>query len=398
MSPADIAAPIRHILRRQRNCHVVLAEITSVDLERKLVHFVQGDGDATAQFDWLILAAGATHSYFGKPEWERLAPGLKTLEDATEIRKRILLAFENAEYETSPQRRRAALTFAIVGGGPTGVELAGAISEIAAKTIPSDFRNIDTKTTRVVLFEGGDRLLPAFPPQLSERARRDLVSMGVEVRLNARVTDINVDGLYLGAEFLPVRNVLWAAGVMASPLGASLGPGVPTDRAGRVLVGPDLSVPGHPRVFVTGDLAHAVCPGQSEPVAGVAQGGMQMGAYAGRVIASEVGTSAHPATRKPFVYKDKGIMATIGRSRAVGVVGGFKISGFPAWLFWGGLHVMFLVNYRSRIIVALSWMWNWLLFSRDARLITGPARLDISGGMGVAPAPSVADPHVHDAI
>ncbi len=384
LSPADIAAPIRHILRRQRNCHVVLAEITAVDLERREIRFDQGSGSpGVAEFDWLILAAGATHSYFGKPEWAKFAPGLKTLEDATEIRKRILLAFENAEYEGSDKRRRAALTFAIVGGGPTGVELAGAISEIAAKTIPADFRNIDTTTTRVVLFEGGNRLLPAFPPELSERAKRDLEAMHVEVRLNARVTDINADGLHItdaakpACDFLPVRNVLWAAGVMASPLGASLG--VPIDRAGRVIVGTDLSVPGHPRVFVTGDLAHVVCTGEKEPVPGVAQGGIQMGDYVGRVIANETRTrSSTPAPRKPFVYKNKGILATIGRSRAVGLVNGFKITGFLAWLFWGGLHVMFLVNYRSRIIVALSWMWNWLLFSRDARLIMGPARLDIT--------------------
>lgn len=377
LSPADIAAPIRHVLRKQANCQVALAEITGIDLANRLVKFDGGPahGESAVEYDWLIVAAGATHSYFGHPEWEQFAPGLKTLEDAILIRRRILLAFESAEYEGDEPRRRAALTFAIVGGGPTGVELAGAIMEIAAKTIPADFRNIDTKTTRVILFEGSGRLLEAFPPELSERARRDLEAMGVQVRLNARVTEVTADGVTVGGEFIAVRNVLWAAGVVGSPLARSMG--VELDRAGRVLVGPDLTVPGHPSVFVVGDLAAAKSAGTGAAVPGVAQGAMQAGAYVGRIIAGEsAGGSA--LARKPFIYRDNGSMATIGRAKAVAWINGMKFGGFIAWALWGAIHVMFLVNFRSRIEVLLSWLWNWLLFSRDARLIMGKAELDIA--------------------
>src|SRR5690606_15595472 len=271
LSPADIASPIRSVLRNQENCQVVLAEVTGVDLQRRRLYV----GEGWVEYDWLVLAAGATHSYFGHPEWERHAPGLKTIEDATEIRRRILLAFEAAEYEADEDARRAALTFAIVGGGPTGVELAGAIKEIAAQTIPRDFRNIDTRTTRVLLLEGGERLLPAFHPELSERARNDLEALGVEVRLNALVTDGSERGVHINGEFLPVSNVLWAAGVKASPLTATLG--VPLARGGQVIVEPDLSVPGHPNVFVVGDMAAARSAGTGELVPGVAQGALQGG-------------------------------------------------------------------------------------------------------------------------
>ncbi|MFA6045041.1 MAG: NAD(P)/FAD-dependent oxidoreductase [Phycisphaerales bacterium] len=381
ISPADIASPIRHILRKQQNCHVALATVTAIDLATRRLRFALGSAGAEGEmeYDYLVLAAGATHSYFGKDDWEKLAPGLKSIEDATEIRRRILLAFESAEYEGSDERRRAALTFAIVGGGPTGVELAGAIKEIAATTIPADFRNIDTKTTRVLVLEGGPRLLATFPESLSARAKRDLEAMGVEVRLGKHVTNITPDGVWLGDEFLPARNVLWAAGVQASPIGKSMG--VPLDRAGRVVVGPDLSVPGHPEVFVVGDMAAAKSADTGQQVPGVAQGGLQMGKYAGRLIAAEIAAKSRgsaPPPRKPFIYRDLGSMATIGKAKAVADIAGFKFAGFPAWVIWGAIHVMSIVNFRSRLSVAAQWFWNWLLFARDARLITGKATLDVS--------------------
>ncbi|MGH9371827.1 MAG: NAD(P)/FAD-dependent oxidoreductase, partial [Vicinamibacterales bacterium] len=278
-------------------------------------------------------------------------------------------------HEGSDDARRAVLTFGIVGAGPTGVELAGAIKEIAGQTIPRDYRHIDTRTTRVILFEAGDRLLPTFPPVLSARARRDLERMGVEVRLRSAVTDVTPHGIYIGAEFIPVRNVFWAAGVKASPLGASLG--VPLDRAGRVIVGPDLTIPDHPKVFVTGDLAAATSADTGHPVPGVAQGGIQMGHYTGTTIAGETRGRSTADRRKPFVYRDKGSMAVIGKAKAVAQIGRFKCGGFLAWLIWGGIHIAFLIGFRNRVQVMLAWFWNWLLNARDARLITGNARLDI---------------------
>jgi NADH:ubiquinone reductase (H+-translocating) len=371
LSPADISAAIRSVLRGQENCQVVLAEVTGVDLatRRLLV------GSGQLEYDYLVLAAGATHAYFGHDDWAPIAPGLKTIEDATELRRRILLAFESAEYEGSDEARRARLTFAIVGAGATGVELAGAIKEIAGRTIPEDYKHIDTRTTRVILFEGSNRVLPPFPPELSARAQRDLENMGVEVRLNCVVTNITAEGIFIGDEFIPVRNVFWAAGVKASPLGASLG--VPRDRAGRVLVGPDLTVPGHPEVFVTGDMAAATSADTGKPVPGVAQGGLQMGDYAGRSIAREVQGRSRPEARKPFVYRDKGSMAVIGKAKAVAQIGRFRFGGFLAWMIWGGIHIAFLIGFRNRMQVLISWFWNWLLNARDARLITGDARLDV---------------------
>jgi len=379
LSPADISAAIRSVLRKQDNCQVALAEVTGVDVEKRRLHVKGGQ----LGYDYLILAAGATHSYFGHDDWAPLAPGLKTLEDAIELRRRILLAFETAEYEGSPEARRAALTFAIVGGGPTGVELAGAIKEIAGKTLPKDYKHIDTRTTRVILCEGIDRLLPPFDPKLSARAQADLERMGVEVRLNARVTNITAEGIYIGDEFIPVRNVFWAAGVKASPLGQSLG--VPLDRAGRVIVGADLTIPGHPEVFVTGDMAAAQSADTGKPVPGVAQGGLQMGHYAGKVIADETGGWSNPAERKPFVYHDKGTMAVIGKAKAVAEIGKFKFGGFLAWLVWGGVHIAFLIGFRNRLQVLLSWFWNWLLNARDARLITGHLDTRIPGGADLVP-------------
>ena len=371
LSPADIAMPIRRILRGQQNARVILAEVTSVDLNAKLLHFPGG----AVEYDYLILAAGATHSYFGHDDWAAVAPGLKTLEDATTIRKRILLAFESAEYEGNIERRTAALTFAIVGGGPTGVELAGAIQEIAAKSIPKDFHYIDTTTTRVVLLQAGDRVLPSFPPALSARAQSDLEAMGVEVKLNSNVTNITRDGVYVGEEFLAVRNVFWAAGVKASPLGASLG--VPLDKAGRVIANPDLSVPNHPNVFVCGDLAAVRSADTGKDVPGVAQGGMQMGLFAGKIIARETSGKSAPKDRPAFSYHDKGNMATIGKARAVAQIGRLHMSGLPAWLAWGLIHVLFLVGFRNRAFVLLSWLGNWIINARDARLITGEARIDV---------------------
>lgn len=371
LSPADISSPIRTILRGQKNCEIAMAEVRGVDVGQRRLLLRGG----YVNYDYLILAAGATHAYFGHEEWAAVAPGLKGLEDATELRRQILLAFESAEFEGSEEERRSALTFGIVGAGPTGVELAGAIQEIASHTLPEDYKHIDTRTARVIIFQGGDRVLPQFPSELSTRAREDLERMGVEVRLNARVTQVTEQGVYIGDEFIPVRNVFWAAGVKASPLGASLG--VPLDRSGRVIVGPDLSIPEHPEVFVAGDMAAAVSATTGEPVPGVAQGGMQMGRYVARLIADEVADRSTPAHRVPFSYVDKGSMAVIGRSRAVAQIGHFKCGGFLAWLLWGGIHIAFLVGFRHRVKVLLSWAWNWFLHSRDARLITGDSRLEI---------------------
>jgi len=374
LSPADISAPIRSVLRAQQNCDVVLAEITGVDVANRRLIAANGH----IGYDYLILAAGATHAYFGHDDWAAIAPGLKTIEDATELRRRILLAFESAEHEGSDQARRAVLTFGIVGGGPTGVELAGAIQEIAGKTLPRDYRHIDTRTTRVLLFEGGPRLLETFTPGLSDRAHRDLERMGVEVRVNSRVTGITPQGVSIGDEFIPVRNVFWAAGVRACPLGHSLG--VPLDRAGRIIVGADLAIPGHPEVFVAGDMAAAKSADTGKTVPGVAQGGMQMGHYVGHTIANETRARSRgttPGPRTPFVYRDKGSMAVIGKAKGVAQIGGLRFGGFIAWLLWGGIHIAFLINFRNRVQVLLSWFWNWLLNARDARLITGDARLDI---------------------
>ena len=371
LSPADISAPIRSVVRGQANCEVVLAEITGVDPKGRRI-LVEG---GYIHYDYLVLAAGATHAYFGHDAWAPIAPGLKTLEDATELRRRILLAFESAEYEGSDEARRAVLTFGIVGAGPTGVELAGAIKEIAGETIPKDYKHIDTRTTRVILFEGGPRVLPPFSEALGARAHRDLERMGVEVRVNSLVTSVTPDGIHVGEEFIPLRNVFWAAGVKASGLGASLG--VPLDRAGRVIVGPDLTIPGHPEVFVTGDMAAARSGDTGAPVPGVAQGGLQMGHYAGTVIARETSGRTAPGAREPFVYRDKGSMAVIGKAKAVAQIGRFEFGGFLAWLVWGGIHIAFLIGFRNRLQVLISWFWNWLLNARDARLITGDARLDI---------------------
>ncbi|MFG0291731.1 MAG: NAD(P)/FAD-dependent oxidoreductase [Phycisphaerales bacterium JB050] len=373
LSPADIASPIRRIFRNQPNVTVLLDEVTAIDPERKIISL----DDSQLEYDYLVLAAGATHSYFGHDEWESVAPGLKTIEDATEIRRRILMAFEQAEHEPDPAKRTAALTFVIVGAGPTGVELAGAIKEIAVQTIPRDFRTIDTRTARVILIEGGDRLLSSFDPSLSARAQRDLEKLGIEIITNTYVTDLKPGLVTMGERTIEAGNVFWAAGVKANPLATSLG--CELDPTGRVLVQPDLSVPGHPEIFVVGDMAAARLldkdSNQSNTwVPGVAQGALQGGTHAGKIIAREIASGLQPGAatdRPPFRYKDKGSMATIGRAKAVAEIGRFKLGGLIAWLLWGLIHVMFLVEFSNRILVMLQWTWNWFAFTRGARLITG---------------------------
>ena len=367
LSPADIASPIRTILRRQRNTEVWLGEVVDVDAERREVRLQDG---VVIHYDYLVLATGATHAYFGHDEWSHDAPGLKTIDDATEIRRRFLVAFESAEREADPDARRRLLTFVIVGAGPTGVELAGAMAEIARQVMPKDFRAIDTKSTRIILIEGMDRVLPSYPPVLSEKARRQLVKLGVEVRTGTLVTGIADDCVRTGGDVIEAGNVFWAAGVAASHLGAKLG--VETDRAGRVVVQPDCSIAGHPEVFVIGDLAHMRRPDGSI-VPGVAQGAIQMGKHAGRQIVRDL--ARRP--RVPFRYIDKGDLATIGRAAAVARIGGMKLSGFVAWIIWVGVHIAYLIGFRNRVLVLMQWAWAYLTYHRGIRLITGDARLEI---------------------
>ena len=361
LSPADIAAPIRHILRTQRNVQVVLAEVASVDLGLRRV--VLAD-DKVLPYDFLILAAGSCSSYFGRDAWARLAPGLKTLEDALELRRRFLLSFENAEQEEDPEIRREWLTFVIVGGGPTGVELAGTLKEMARLSLPREFRRIRTDRARVILVESGPRILTAFGPGLSERALEDLERIGVEVRIGQPITTIDERAVQLGEERIPTRTVIWAAGVSAVPLGASLG--VAVDHLGRVIVEPDLSIPGHPDAFVVGDLAafqHG--PGGSLP--GVAPVAVQQGACA----AKNIQESLRNMPRKVFHYRDRGIMATLGRGKAIAHFGRLDLTGYPAWLAWLFIHLMLLVDFRSRVFVFFEWLWAYLTTQPRARLILG---------------------------
>jgi NADH dehydrogenase len=369
LSPAEIASPVRKVLRKQRNAMVMLDEAVSVDTAHHTVKFENG---VDVEYDYLVVAAGATHSYFGKPEWAELAPGLKTVEDATEIRKRFLLAFEQAELESDPEARQRAVTFTIVGGGPTGVELAGAIAEIARFIIPADFRRIDTMTARVVLVHAGDRVLPTFPEKLSDAALGQLQRLGVEVMLNSRVTEIDANGVYIGSQRIESSTVFWAAGVQGSPIGQSLG--APLDKSGRVMVKPDLSIEGRPEIFVVGDLASVVDSESNLPVPGVAPAAIQMGKYVGDLISDETKARSKAASvpvRKPFAYWDKGSLAVVGRNRAVGKVGRWETAGFIAWMLWAFVHVMSLVTYRNRFMVTFQWMWSYLSLDRGARLITG---------------------------
>jgi NADH dehydrogenase len=360
LSSPDIAAPLRHILRRQANVEVRMAGVAAVEPERRCLRL---DDGSTVAYDTLLLASGATHTYFGHDEWAPFAPGLKTLDDALLLRRRLLLAFEHAEAESDPQRRAAWLHFAIVGGGPTGVELAGTLAEIARHTLKGEFRHIEPAAATVRLIEAGPRVLSTFPESLSEKARAQLQRLGVDVVTGKAVAEINGDGYRLGDEFVPARTVVWAAGVAASPVVRSLG--VELDRAGRVPVLPDLTVPGHPEIFVAGDLATLTQDGT--PVPGVAPAAKQMGRHAGRTIAN------HLAGRKtrPFRYHDYGNLATIGRMAAVVDLRGFRLSGLLAWWFWLGAHVFFLIGFRNRLVVLLNWFAAYWTYQRAARIIVG---------------------------
>ena len=372
LSPADIAAPIRSILRNQANAQVWMAEVTDIDVERRVV--VLEDG--SLKYDYLVVATGATHSYFGRDDWAPVAPGLKTIEDAVEIRRRFLVAFEAAEREADPAARRRHLTFVIVGGGPTGAELAGAMAEIARTVIPEDFRAVDTATARIILVEGVDRVLPTFHERLSVAARRQLERLGVEVRTGELVTSVDEQGVTLrSGERIDAENVVWAAGVAASPIGATLG--APLDRAGRVRVQPDLSIPDHPEVFVAGDLAWL--EQDDRGVSGVAPAAMQMGTYVGKTIRAEIAGRA----RTPFRYLDKGTLATIGRGAAVADIRGLRFSGFVAWALWVFIHILYLIGFRNRLLVLSEWAWAYLTYQRGMRLITGESRLDLEVARGV---------------
>ena len=365
LSPGDIAAPIRSILRTQANVEVWMAEAVDVDVARRTLKL----HDAELRYDYLVLAAGATHAYFGHPEWAAVAPGLKTIDDALEMRRRFLLAFEAAEREADADARRRELTFVIIGGGPTGVELAGAMSEIAREVMPRDFRSIDTSTARILLLEGGPRVLAAYTPKSSDAATAQLRRLGVEVRTNAHVTSVEPGAVLIGDERIDAGNVFWAAGVLASPLGARLG--APLDRAGRVLVEPDCSIPNHPEIFVVGDLAALQQDGR--PVPGVAPAAIQMGRHVAKTIRNEIAG----APRAPFRYVDKGSLATIGRAAAVAEIAGAKLSGVIAWLVWVFVHVMYLIGFRNRVLVMLQWAWAYATYQRGIRLITGNPKLPL---------------------
>ncbi len=376
LSPADIAYPIRKVLKDQQNAQVILGEVTNIDPVNKQILLAGSDVDI--HYDYLILASGSTHSYFGHDDWETIAPGLKTIEDATEMRRRFLLAFESAEQEADPAARKAALTFVIVGGGPTGVELAGSMAEIARSAIPEDFRMIDTATARIILIEGLPRLLSAFTEECSAASLKQLHELGVEALLNTRVTAVDKSGVQIGDSRIDAANVFWAAGVKASPLGKALG--VATDTTGAVKVLPDLSVPNYPDVFVAGDLAVVIDPKTNKPVPHVAQGGIQMGKFIGNMIKREVQAKQNGKSlpeRVPFQYNDKGNLATIGRNRAVADVKGWKFSGIFAWLLWALVHVSYLITFRSRFSVMISWIWQYIFYDRGARLITGNSRISV---------------------
>ena len=361
LAPSEIASPIRWLLRGQRNVTVLLAAVERVDVSCRVV---VTDGGATEMpYDYLILATGARHAYFSHPEWEALAPGLKSLEDAHEMRRRFLLAFEEAEKSADARARESWLTFVIVGGGPTGVELAGILPEVARHGIARDFRRIDTRRTHVILLEGGPRVLPSFSGRLSERARRDLTELGVEVRTGALVTRIEPDAVYVGGERIACRTVFWAAGNAASPLAMSVGG--PLDRAGRVMVEPDLSVPGHPEIFVAGDVA-GVIRDDGTLVPGVAPAANQEG----RTAAQNILRTIRGEPRRPFHYRDKGSLATIGRHRAVAQFGRLGVSGYVAWWLWLVIHILYLAGFRNRLVVAVEWGYAYLTYHRGARVIT----------------------------
>jgi NADH dehydrogenase len=368
LAPSDIAAPIRWLLRRQDNTTVMMEEVTRIDVERRVVTTALGDEHA---YDYLIVASGARHAYFGHPEWERFAPGLKSLDDAIELRRRILTAFERAETTDDPEERAAWLTFVVVGGGPTGSELAGMLPTIARRAFVHDFRRIDPASARVLLLEGGPRILATYPESLSEHARRDLENLGVDVRTGALVGDIGLHHVQVGDERIHAHTILWAAGNAASPLGKELDGTL--DRAGRVQVAPDLSVPGHPEVFVIGDLAATTSEGKLVP--GVAPAAMQMGRAAARNIRRDL----EQRERVAFVYRNKGDLATIGRYRAIADFGRFRVTGVLAWWFWLFLHILYLAGFRNRLSVLVEWAYSYFTYERGARLITR------RGSMGASP-------------
>ena len=361
LAPADVAQPIRSILAKQPNADVALGEVVGIDLDARLV---QLDDAGEVHFDYLVVAAGTTHSYFGNPEWERYAPGLKTVEDALEIRRRVLTAFERAERTDDVDERRANLTFVVVGGGPTGVEMAGAIAEIAFRTLSNEFHSIDTSTAHVILLEGLDRVLSTYPASLSAKATDQLRALGVDVRLGVKVTGLDDREVQTSHGVIPARTIIWGAGNSASPLASLLG--APTDRAGRVHVADDLSIPESPHLFAIGDIAHATSKGAMVP--GVAQGAIQGGAH----VAAMINADLAGTPRTAFRYRDKGELATIGRSSAVGVIGPLRLSGWIAWMAWWSVHIVFIIDFRSRFSVLLNWGWNYLTFQRGSRLITGP--------------------------
>ena len=374
LNPSDIAVPIRSILRRQKNAIVLMGEASSIDVANRKVILTDGE----LPYDYLVIATGATHSYFGHDDWAPYAAGLKTIEDAIEIRRRVLVAFERAEREADPERQREWLTFVIVGGGPTGVELAGALAEVAHHSLARDFRTIDPTRARILLLEGGPRILPPFTPELSEKAREQLNRLGVEVRSGAQATAIDSGGVFIGSERIVARTVLWAAGVAASPLAKSLG--VPLDRAGRVPVTPELTVPGHPEIFVIGDLASLQQDGK--PLPGVAPVAMQQGRHSAenlrRVIRGE--------PPLPFRYHDKGSLAVIGRGAGVAEFTKLRWSGAIAWWAWLLVHIYYLIGFRNRVLVLLQWAWAYLTWQRGARLITGGPRPERPPGATSGPA------------
>ena len=354
LSAPDIAGPIRHILAKQKNTTVLMGEVQEIDVSRREVLLAD---KTKIPYDYLVVGTGTVNNYFGNDAWEKHAPGLKTLEDALIIRARILLAFEAAEREPDPARRAAWLTFVVIGGGATGVELAGTLAEIARRTLPGEFRRFDPRSARVILVEAGERVLPPYTPDLSEKARQQLERLGVAVFLQKRITGVDAEGVQLGEERITAKTVLWAAGVKSSPLGASLG--APLDRAGRVKVEPDLSVPGHPEIFVVGDLACV------EGVPGIAPAAKQMGRHAARNIMKRMAGKATEA----FRYRDYGQLATIGRNAAVAMLGRLHLSGYPAWLTWLLAHIYFLINFRNRIVVLIDWAWAYWTFDRHARIV-----------------------------
>jgi NADH:ubiquinone reductase (H+-translocating) len=376
LSPANVAGPLRQVLRKQKNTQVLLGEAVDIDTAKRQVIL----SDGVVDYDTLIVATGSTHQYFGHDEWEQFAPGLKNLNDATAMRGRILLAFEAAERERDPEKLRAWMTFVIVGAGPTGAELAGALGEIAHDTLKHDFRDIDPSNARIVLVEGTDRPLPTYPPKLSEDARKMLEGLGVTVRTGAMVVGIDAECVTIKegdrTEKIPTRTVLWAAGVLASPLGKILNQhaGAPLDKASRVLVEPDLTVPGHPEIFVIGDLAN-FSHQTGQPLPGVAQPAIQEGDYVAKVIRARFRSEKI----KPFRYFDKGNLATIGRFAAVADLNWLQISGLPAWLIWIFIHLLYIVQFQNRLLVMTQWAWLYLTFDRSARLITGknPLPLDL---------------------